>query len=85
MLLFLNGCSGSQPTPSAQLSAKKELPSWYLNPPKDTITSIYGVAVGENRDDAIKLALTDMISKLGIKIESAYESTTKEEYGYAST
>ena len=40
--------------------------------------------MGKNRDASIKLALTDMISKLGIKIESTYESNEQLKHNYAT-
>jgi len=82
VLLMLSGCGGVEP--SAPKISKKETPSWYLNPPKDTSTKLYGIAIGKNRDDAIKHALTDMVAKLGINIESTYESSVKVQYSYAS-
>lgn len=83
LLIALSGCGSAEPSTPPQ-THKVEIPSWYLNPPKDSATFLYGVAIGKNRDDAIKLALTDMIAKLGIKIESTFESNVKVQYGYAS-
>lgn len=84
LIFVISGCGGSEPVPAQSKTTKKELPSWYISPPKDNSTDIYGVAMAKNRDSAIKLALTDMISKLGIKIESSYESTEQLKYSYAS-
>ncbi len=74
IILLTAGCGGSKPAP-APVVKKKPLPSWYLNPPKDDARYMYGVGSAEDRDAAIKAALVDMVSKLGVSIESSMEST----------
>ncbi|MEA3522145.1 MAG: LPP20 family lipoprotein [Campylobacterota bacterium] len=83
VIVFFLGCGGTTPTPSTQIS-KKEPPSWYLNPPQDNAQFMYGVAMEYDRESAIKAALSDMISKLGISIESSFQNTQTVEYSHAT-
>ncbi len=75
ILLGLNACGGTAPqVPKEQAP----LPAWINSVlPDDTQTTMYGMAIAKNRDLAIKMALSDMISRLGVKIESSYESVEK--------
>ena len=80
LALVLGGCGGAKPAVPKQPSQKAALPAWYLNPPKDTPAIMYGVGSGEDRDGAIKAALVDMVSKLGVSIESTMQ-TKQESFG----
>ncbi len=71
--LLVTGC-GKKPAPAPH-AKPKPLPAWYLNPPKDDAHYLYGVGSAEDRDSALKAALVDMISKLGVSIESSMESS----------
>lgn len=68
------GCSA---TPNRR---HPDIPAWYLHPPKDSPRYLYGVGSGEDRKSAIDSALADMISKLGISIQSTMR-TKEESYG----
>lgn len=82
-LVLLGGCGGS-PTPAPQ--AKEALPSWINAPlPSDTEESMYGMAIAEDRDSAIKAALSDMVAKLGTTIESSYESNEEVRGGFVNS
>ncbi len=75
-LSVLTGCGGS----GAQIQVPKQhienqKPSWVDGVlPNDTDRYMYGMGIGSDRQNAIHLALNDMISKLGTTIESTYES-----------
>ncbi|MCK9474219.1 LPP20 family lipoprotein [Sulfurimonas sp.] len=56
------------------LVQKKELPSWYLNPPKTTQTTLYAVGEAKSRDAAIQDALSMMASTLSVSIASQFHS-----------
>ena len=78
--VLFNGCGNTNAPIPKQQNQKAKLPTWYLNPPKDTLHYIYGVGSAHNRDGAVKAALVDMISKLGISIESTMQ-TKQESFG----
>lgn len=78
--MFIAGCGSPQPAPLPHV--EKPLPSWYLNPPKDDSRYLYGVGEAATRNDAVKSALDDLISQLGISIGSTYRSSTSVERGY---
>jgi hypothetical protein len=82
-IIFITGC-GSSPTPPVTKKVKK-MPSWVLSPTKDTPEYMYGVAVESDRETAIKAALSDMVSKLGVSLESSFESTQEVDNFYSST
>lgn len=73
------GCSKTTPK---IVHVEKQLPKWYLNPPLKSEKYLYGVGDGINREEAIKSALDDLVSKLGISISSNYKSSTKTKKGY---
>ena len=54
----------------------KELPSWYVKTPKSTSSDLYAVGSGQNKQDAITDALTQMISTLGVSVSSKFTSKT---------
>ncbi|QOY55382.1 LPP20 family lipoprotein [Candidatus Sulfurimonas marisnigri] len=74
------GCSAGK-APQA-LHVEKQLPKWYLTPPSNNGISLYGVGEGINREESIKSALDNLVSKLGITISSNYNSTTNTKKGY---
>ena len=63
----------------------KEIPLWVDAPLYDDEKYMYGVAIAANREDAIKAALSDMISKLGTTIESKYESNEEVRGSYSKS
>lgn len=80
LMIFLGGCMQTRPKPP-----KKEIPTW-VNAvlPNDTTSSMYGMAIAKNRELAIKEALSDMVSRLGVSIESTYESVEKSSRHHSS-
>lgn len=75
-LLFLNACSSKQRVVITQ----KELPSWYLHPQITSKDTLYAVAEGESKSDAIANALSEMVSTLSVSISSEFntKSVVKE-------
>jgi len=71
-VLFLAGCGGSTPSPAKK---KAPPPVWTSSVlPNDTSTKMFGMAIAQNRDMAIKAALADMIARQGTTIEANYHS-----------
>lgn len=77
-MLFLSACSSKK---EEVLTHKKVLPSWYLNPPQTTQTTLYAIGEGESRDDAVKNALNMMASTLSVSISSQFSSKNLVEEG----
>ena len=81
-ILSLSACGGTTPS----VAKKKPLPSWISAVlPNDTRTKMYGLAIAEDRDMAIKSALSDMIAKQGTTIESSFDSKEVVEQFYSSS
>ncbi|QOY51303.1 LPP20 family lipoprotein [Candidatus Sulfurimonas baltica] len=80
LALSFGGCSVGKP--SQALHVEKQLPLWYITPPVNNGVFIYGVGDGINREEAIKSALDNLVSKLGITISSQYNSATNTQKGY---
>ncbi len=72
-IIALSGCGTAKPQPTL----KTPPPKWITQIPQDTSTKIYGIATESNRDLAIKSALSDLIAKLGVSIESTFSSVVK--------
>ncbi|QFR50060.1 hypothetical protein FJR48_10125 [Sulfurimonas lithotrophica] len=66
--LFFSGCGSSKP----QVPKKVDTPKWVKIQPNDTSAFTYGIGIDKTREDALKSALNDVISKLGIKVESSF-------------
>lgn len=82
-VLLVAGCSSK---PSITLQEEKPLPEWYLNPPSNTATSLSGVGSGSSQEEATKVALNDLLARLGVSIESNFDSKTKvSNFGYSSS
>ena len=72
--LLLTAC-GSTPTPAKKVTPP---PSWvYSILPNDTASKMYGLGIGKNREDAIKVALNDMVSRLNVTLKSSFKSKEK--------
>ncbi len=78
-LFIFEGCGHTKPS-STQHNKKRDLPHWYLHPPKDSKHYLYGIGSGIDRKSAVKTALIDMISKLSVSIESTMH-IKEETYG----
>ncbi|MDX9813502.1 MAG: LPP20 family lipoprotein [Sulfurimonas sp.] len=64
---------------------KKELPSWYKNPPQDS--TLYSYSVGEGRDKQIAIAdaLSAFASTLSVSLSSEFSYKQKVSQGYISS
>jgi hypothetical protein len=71
-IILLSACGTPLPVESKQTS--KELPSWITSPQNDSVEYMYGVAINRDRKTALQDALVNMVSKLGVSIESSFES-----------
>ncbi|MCK9491438.1 MAG: LPP20 family lipoprotein [Sulfurimonas sp.] len=81
-LFFLGGCGGT-PTPAPKV---EPLPKWINSPlPSDNSEFMYGMAIAGDRESAIKVALSDMVAKLGTTIESSYESNEEVRGGFVNS
>lgn len=77
------GCSSK---PKLNLQEDKPLPEWYLNPAANTADVLTGVGAGETLEQATQSALNDLIARLGVSIESKFESVTEStRYTYSKS
>ena len=67
------GCAGKV---SSVTSVKQTTPPTWIDkaPPFDDGKYLYGIGINKDRESAIKTALADMVAKLGVTIESSFES-----------
>lgn len=73
-LLFFSACGSTPSSPKKVVSP----PAWvYAILPDDTPTKMYGLGIGKNREDAIKVALNDMVSRLSVTLKSSFQSKEK--------
>lgn len=80
--LLFSGCTAKkEPDPLGQ----KSYPSWYIDPPKTTASTLYALGEGENRDEAVKNALNMMASTLSVSISSQYDSKKVVQEGLINT
>ena len=84
VVLVIFGCGGYTPAPEVK-QVKKEYPSWINSPKPDDNGYMYGVGIEENRQNAIKSALNDMVAKLGVTLESSYISNQEVQGSYFKT
>lgn len=81
-ILLLAGCSSK---PQLVLQPEKPLPEWYLNPPANSFDTLTGVGGGATLQQATDSALSNLVSRLGVSIESKFESTTEStSYSYSN-
>lgn len=62
---------------------KGNYPDWYVNQPKNTQTSLYGVGQGYNMDTAKELALKNISEQIMVTVSSKssiYKAETKADY-----
>lgn len=65
--LFFLGClGGAQPQVASY-------PSWYLNPPQNNGSSLYGIGEGRNLDSAKASALSSISASLSITVSSEFK------------
>jgi hypothetical protein len=86
LIFLLTACQNNKPIQPATIEAiATNLPNWVNNPPSDTGNFLYGSGSSDTKKQAIKEALVDLSSKLGIHVESKFQSSTKvTNYGYES-
>ncbi|WP_434637841.1 LPP20 family lipoprotein [Sulfurimonas sp. NW7] len=70
--LLLGGCAAKQRV----VVAKKELPSWYMQPPQSDSSTLYALGEGENQQDAITNALSLLASTLHVAVSSNFRAKT---------
>jgi len=75
----MTGCqqTKTQQSPSTQSTAV--LPTWFILPPTDNKTTLFGLGEGKTKDKAIESALSNLAGKLGTEIQ-ANETLTKTQY-----
>lgn len=82
-MAVLSGC-GSEPVKPLS-TVEKPVPDWFLNPPQDTLKTLYGAGEGTTRKGAISAALVDLASKLSVEVSSTFETNltvTESTYTY---
>jgi len=82
VILFLSGCGAQK---QLIVTEKKEMPSWYVNPPKSTPTQLYALGYGKDKKSAITDALAQMISTLSVSISSKFSLKTVAREGSSSS
>ncbi|GFO77095.1 hypothetical protein BPLS_P5312 [Bathymodiolus platifrons methanotrophic gill symbiont] len=80
-LISISLLSACQNKPSRSKSIEtvsiSAIPDWVNNPPSDSANFLYGSGVAINKKKAIKEALVDLSSKLGIHVQSKFQTSTK--------
>ncbi len=71
--LLLSGCGASKPRVVVK---KKELPAWYVNPPKSNAYELFALGEGQNQQEAITNALSSVIATLSVSISSSFHAKT---------
>ncbi len=75
---LLVACQSNQPIRSNTIEPViSSLPNWVNNPPSDSENFLFGSGAASTKKQAIKEALVDLSSKLGIQVESQFQSSTK--------
>lgn len=73
-IFLMIGCSNK---PALVLQPEKPLPDWYLNPSANSFDTLTGIGGGATLEQATDSALSNLVSRLGVSIESKFESVTK--------
>ena len=73
LAVLLMGCSSK---PRLNIQPIKPLPQWYLNPSYHDVDVLRGVGAGINLEAATQAALNNLLSQLGISIQSNFTSHT---------
>jgi len=71
--LIFAGCGADK---RVVVAKDKTLPSWYKNPQRTTSSDLYALGEGQNRDEAIANALSQMASTLSVSVSSNYNAKT---------
>lgn len=72
LAFFLNNCGTAKRVEVAQ----KEMPSWYLNPPQSTPSTLYALGEGKSKKEAVDSALSLLASTLSVSISSSFHAKT---------
>ena len=59
-------------------AANDPIPGWYLNPPQNNTSYLYGVGYGTSLDQATKIALNNIAEKISVTVSSSF-ATSKQE------
>lgn len=78
IFLLFSGCFNNTQT---IYFSKIKYPKWYLTPPKDNNIYVYSTGIGINKEQAIKNALVNFISKYEIEINSKMQIKKQQWYG----
>jgi hypothetical protein len=70
IIAFFTACVGEKKNTPIQL------PKWYLNPPANNFTTLYGTGEGKTLNEAKNNALKDMSEKLVVSVASSMNSIT---------
>jgi hypothetical protein len=70
--LLLSGCASKQRV----VAKKKELPAWYIHPPKSNNFELFALGEGQNQKEAINNALSLIVSTLNVSISSHFSAKT---------
>lgn len=62
----------------AQQTSAYSIPKWFLNPPRDTQATLYGIGESTTVEGATKEALNQIASKLSVTIGSTWEKTEEQ-------
>ncbi len=81
-IVFFSGCGVQKQMVVVQ---KKELPSWYKNPPKSDQRQLYALGFGKDKKSATTDALAQMLSTLSVSISSKFSGKTVVKEGSSSS
>lgn len=71
LFIFLISCS-------ATINKNTKIPDWYLNPPQNNLSSLYGVGYGSSLDQAVQIALNNVAEKISVTVSSSFVSSKQE-------
>ena len=72
ILVLFTACSSTK-----QNNINNSLPSWYLNTPSNTTSTLYGTGEAYSLDEAKTNALSNMSQKLIVSVDSSINTTTQ--------
>lgn len=75
MLVMVGGCSHTQHNSESHARPKPvTVPAWYLTPPANTKTRLYGTGEGETMEEATRHALSNLLARISVTVSSTYKS-----------
>ena len=81
-IILLNGCGAQK---DLLIPQKRDLPSWYENPPRSSSHDLYALGNGRDKKSAITDALTQMVSTLSVSVSSKFTAKTISQEGKTSS